>query len=647
MNSAPLSGPFPLAYAHWYAASLFLEAGYPASQVLACLGIDATRWRQCNERYRNLHFANTGWVADAFRREGLAEPERDRALFEHLTEDDGISSPVAEPFSMRGQLATLRRAVQANPRIGPFASVDWVAHYLGERRFPTIRYVHNGRHVHVDGVPIRDRNGRPLAGVDPFSFRPLGDRWFRDDTRVYGQGETPTRLFWFVARGADPDTFTVLNERYGADKAAGYYITNLRLPTEEQGTFCIVGYYYGRGQKPGLHVQESHYAKDSRKVYAYGVPIEGADAPSFHAIGDEGKYFADSKRIYWENKPIPGADRASFTCASQVGQYRAYDNERPYYAGQPQSVSAEFEHWTEFFEARPEITDSWWLREKTRRAAAPSTNGQPVPIGGPYYREAGRVVVRPRFPQETEWVSLDHVDHDTFRHIADVFAQDRHGLHYFLPGLERYGNAPVKGADPASFEHIDGPWFKDKRQAYYLDSQSQMPELAVVKADIASFEVLGGGYARDAKGLIVEGVRKRGIDAPAAVIALGHSFARMGDTLLYRGKPVTRAGKVDPATACGVHAQLLIDANGHMLFGASYRTPISDLDPATFKFLNHVFAVDARQVYAMTDSGLRSFPQIDRGQVHADGHYAVRAGNTRFHLSGGALRPSPIGEGGE
>ncbi len=629
---------FPLPYAHWYAATLFAEAGYAASQIFERLNIDPARWQRFRERYSQLHYANTSWVTAAFRRDGLPEPEQDRALFQRLTGNDGIGLPVTEPFSMRTELAALRRAVEANPRIGPFANVDWVAHYIGERRFPTIRYIHNGNQVYVDGAPIRDRKGVPLSGVDPFTFRQLGDRWFCDDRHVYGQGETPTKLFWFSARGADPDSFTVLNQRYGVDKAAGYYITNLRLPTEEPGTFGIVSYYYGSGQKPGIRIEESHYAKDSRKVYAYGVAIEGADPASFHSIGDEGKYFADRKHVYWEKSLIPDADRESFVCASEAGQYRAYDSERPYYAGQPQSVSAEFESWSGYFENHPEIADSWWHREKARRAVRASVGNEPVPIGGLYYSDGRRILVRPQRPQEAEWVSLDHFDHDSFRHIVDVFGQDRHGLRYFLPGLEHYGMEPIKKADPASFEKLDGPWFKDKQQAYYIDSTAPLPELAVVKIDMASFEVLGGAYARDAKGLIVEGVRKRGIDNPAAVESLGYSFARMGDTLLYRGKPISRPGKVNPATARGVNDQLLIDANGEMLFGGSYRKKIPGIDPAILHFLNRVFAVDARHVYAMTDTGLLLIEDIEPGEVELAGLYSIRVGDTQLHVSGGIVR---------
>ena len=637
MTQQDLTDAFPLPYAYWYAASLFLEAGHPAGEVLARLGVDAEVLAACRERYDQLHFANTGWVASAYQRAGFPPPEDDRALYDHLTAGDGIEQPAYLPLSMRRELASLRRLVEGNPRIGPFADVDWMARYICERRFPVIRYIQNGDQVFVGGSPIHDRKGKALVGVDPTSFRQLGERWFCDANRVYGQGETPTKRFWFAARGADPASFTVLNERYGADKAAGYYITNLRLPTEEPGTFGIVSYYYGRGQKPGIHVDESHYAKDSKKVYAYGVAIEGADAPSFHAIGDEGHYFADKNRIYWDKTPIVEADLSSFTCASEAGQYRAYDKNRPYYAGKPQSVSAEFERWDKFFEAHPEITDSWWHREKARRAPGHSSHDAIAPIGGPYFSDGERVIVRPQWVRDEEWISLDHFDHNSFHHIVDVFGRDQHGLRYFVPGLERYGAEAVKGADPASFERVADRWFRDSGQAYYFDSTAAMPTLAVVKADMSTFELLGGAYARDAKGLIVEGVRKKKIADSGAVVGIGYLFARMGDTLLYRGKPITKPGKVDPATARGVHDQLLIDGSGHMLFGSMYRKPIPDLDPVELHFINNIFAVDASSVYVLNGNKLIRCEGINRSDVEPMGQYAVRSGGVKFHISGDRL----------
>lgn len=637
---------FPLPYAHWYAASLFLDAGHPADQVLGRLKIDAARWATIGNLYGMLHFADTSWVASAYQRAGLPTPGADRALYDHLMAPDGPVPEMSHPFDMRRQLAELRAIIEADPHIGPFADTGWIAHYICERVFPTIRYVHDGRGVMVDGAPLMTRKGAPLDGIDPSSFRKLGERWFRDKDRVYGQGETPTTRFWFALRGADPGTFTVLNERYGADSEAGFYITNRRLPTQKPGSFEIVGYPYGRGQKPGFHVYESHYARDADQVYAYGAPIKGADAPSFHAIGDEGRYFADKSRIYWENAPIAGADRASFTCAPGAGQYRAYDRNAPYYAGKPQSVSAEFDHWRSYFEANPKLVDSWWHREKARREQADAAVSAPKPLGGPYVSDGGRVLVRPANPRDGEWVSLDYIDHATFRHLANLFCADHRGLRYVIPGQESYGTDPVKNADPGSFRALGDGWYRDDRQAYYVAADLDAPQLRIIKADMNSLTLLGGAYARDSKGLIVEGVRKRGIDDPSRVTGLGHLYARMGDVILYRGKAVTRAGKIDPVTARAVHYYLLIDDQGHMLLQSRYRKPRPGIDAASLRFLNRAFAVDRSQVYAFTWDALIRCPQIDRDRVRMDGPYAVQDGHGRFHVSAGNVIRSDLPVGG-
>ena len=365
-----LQDAFPLPYVHWYAATLLIDAGGPVDDVLSRIAMDADVWKACNERYMQLHFANTSWVAGAYQRIGFPAPETDQQLYMHLVKEYDGGVAIVKPFSMRQQLSELRRKIEANPRIGPFANAKWAAVYICERLFPVIRYVHNGSQVFIAGKPMCDRKGIPIQDVDPLTFSKLGERWFRDKNKVYGQGETPTKRFWFVVRGADPDSFRVLNERYAADKNAGYYITNRRLPTKEAGSFEIVGYYYSRGQKPGFHINESYYAKDSQKVYAYGIAIKNADAASFVAIGDEGKYFADKNFIYWEKYPIVNADRATFATASLAGQYCAYDKERPYYAGKPLSVTIVFDRWRKFFEAHPHLKDTWWHHEKTRREYA-------------------------------------------------------------------------------------------------------------------------------------------------------------------------------------------------------------------------------------------------------------------------------------
>jgi len=577
-----LTDAFPILYAHWYAARLYIEAGVAAADVLGRLRITQADWDTCQERYCQLHFADTGWVAYAFERAGLSAPEDDRDLYQLLT-----GSPAPASFGMREALATIRHRVEADPKIGPFAGVGWVAEYLCERHFPTIRYIYNGGQVCVDGMPLQTKTGKVIDGIDPTGFCKLGERWFTDGKRVYGQGETPTTRHWFVMRGADPVTFRVLNERYGADKDAGYYITNLRLSGGDPESFEVIAYPYGTPHE--LHVTQSHYAKDSHKVYGYGVEIDGADASSFVPLGVEGKYFADKDRIYWERSPIQGADRASFTCAIEVGQYCAFDKDRVYYGGKVMSAATERADWEAYFKERPEITTTWWHEQ--------AEAGDRRAIGGPFFSDGQRLWVRPQNTRREDWVSLDYIDHESFEHVVDVFGIDRSGLRYVEPRLEMYERPAVKGADPASFERLGDGWYRCAKQAYFMNltDPREYHRLVVVKADMDSFRVLGGVYAMDAKGLIVEGVRKRDIDA-AAVEPIGGMFARLGDTVLFRGKVVKKTGGLDLTTARSPSPRLLIDGAGRMLLGSRYRKPVVGMNAAALRFITPYFATDDRQL---------------------------------------------------
>lgn len=615
---------FPVAYADWYAARLFMDAGVAAADVVARLGVTQVVWDGCQERYEQLHFADTGWVAWAFERGGLPAPEDDRALLSHLT-----GSRAVLRVRLRERLTALRRQVEADPKIGPFAGVDWIARYLCERHFPTIRYVHSGTHVCVDGQPLQTKKGDVIDGIDCVAFRKLGERWFTDGKRVYGQGETPTSRHWFVMRGADPVTFRVLNQRYAADKDAGYYITNLRLAGGYPGSFAVVSYPYGNPVRQ--RVEHSYYAKDSRRVYSYGVALEGADAASFEAIGVEGKYFADDRRIYWERTPIEGADRATFTCAIEVGQYRAFDKNRVYYGGKVVSAARDREKWTAYFAAHPEVRTTWF-HDQTEGA-------ERVPVGGPYFSDGQRLWVEGRLRGQREWVSVDYIDHDSFHHVVDVFGIDQAGLRYVEPRLEGYERPPVKGADPESFEALGDGWYRCAKQAYFMNltDPRDYHRLVIVKADMDSFRLLGGAYAMDAKGLIVEGVRKRDIADPEAVQPIGGLFARVGETVLFRGKVVKKTGALDLETMRVVTPRLAIDDAGHMLLGSRYRKPVVGINAPKLRFLNAYFAVDGARLYALSEDALVLCEGADGSAIAVEGH-AVSDGTLRFIFDGNRVR---------
>jgi len=624
-----LSDAFPLPYAHWYAARLFMDAGVEIADVLARVGISEDQWDACRERYSHLYFADTGWVAHSFERSEMSAPETDAHLFTHLT-----GSPAPAQFSMQAALKVIRQSVEADPKIGPFADVSWTAQYLCERHFPTITYVHNGAFVCVNGQPLKTKTGKVINDIDLTNFRKIGERWFTDGRRVYGQGEKPTSRHWFVVRGADPQTFRVLNERYAADANAGYYITNLRLSAGDPGSFEVIAYPYGDPAK--MLINQSHYAKDSHKVYGYGVEIDGADADSFAPIGFEGRYFADKNRVYWERTPIESADLATFTCAIEVGQYRAFDKDHTYYAGRIMSAETERDRWAAYFKERPEIETTWWHQ-------SPDTEVR-TPIGGPYFSDGAKLRVKYKNPRRREWVSIDYIDHDSFQHVVDVFGIDRSGLRYVEPRLEGYERPAVKGAAPESFKKLADGWYQCANQAYFMNLSDPRGDykLVIAKAEMSSFQVLGGAYAMDAKGLIVEGVRKRDITDPVAVKPIGHLYARMGDTVLYRGKVVKKLGDLDLNTLHSPTPSLLIDHAGFMLLGSRYRKPIAGIKAAKLRFITPYFATDDCYLYVLTHDGLIQCQDADLDTLKIIGSACVSDARTQFSFGGMGLQREAV-----
>jgi len=124
-------------------------------------------------------------------------------------------------------------------------------------------------------------------------------------------------------------------------------------------------------------------------------------------------------------------------------------------------------------------------------------------------------------------------------------------------------------------------------------------------------------------------------------MALGRAFARIGETLLYRGKPVKKPGKIDQMTARGVHDYLLIDATGHMLLRGLYRKPIPGIDPSGLRFLNFVFAYDGKRVYGLSPDGFAACDEIDYSEAIVDGRYAVIVGDERLTFHNKMLRRAP------
>ena len=61
---------------------------------------------------------------------------------------------------------------------------------------------------------------------------------------------------------------------------------------------------------------DTYFARDEKRIYAYGKQLPKADLPSWELLSHW--YSRDSKRVYYLNREIKGADWDSFTVCTPL-----------------------------------------------------------------------------------------------------------------------------------------------------------------------------------------------------------------------------------------------------------------------------------------------------------------------------------------
>lgn len=285
-------------------------------------------------------------------------------------------------------------------------------------------------------------------------------------------------------------------------------------------------------------------------------------------------------------------------------------------------ITPEQEAQTAAEEAQSRLRHEEWTAQNIRTGPLKS-------LGGPFYTDGERVWARAEY--DSQYRALNNVDLASFRHLIDHFAVDAWGLRCYTSGdVPRYddeGQGVIAGGDAHTLQSLGDDWYCDSRQAYYVSRDTYDRagyHLVVVKADVVSLRFIGGSYARDAKHLYCAGVRKPGIENPGSVVSLGYGYARIGKQILYDGKLVTRPGRIDAERARAVFHDVLIDDDGHMLWGRTYRKPLPGLDAKGLRFLNYFFAADDRYVYLRATATLTVCDWIDRDSLEAVSPFRVR-----------------------
>ncbi len=469
-----------------------------------------------------------------------------------------------------------------------------------------VRDVQSGRRS------LRNKEGKPIAGIDGASFEQLGKYFFRDKHRVYAQGEANRIDYFYVIDGADVASFRVLSRRYAKDAKRAYYVPEIVITSPSIAAFRIVPF---RGQP-----DHSEFAVDDDHVYCRGRRLKDADPQSFTQLGQD-YYYADKAQVWYEDRPIEGADRASFRVddTGQVHEAAATDRFRSYSYGAPQPNSGERQkrRWRPFFEAHPELRDYWWFREQEITAAAAPRRD----LGDGYSTDGRRIYMGD--------LSLDEVDPLTFRNLGNSFCCDKNGLYSFSNRMRGFlhGGKLAKG-DPATLTALGFGYFRDKNNAYkeewigYIGMRYVKP----FKADVATLVALSEGFAKDRNAVYCLATRKREIDAATAV-ALNSRYLRDKSAVFYMGNRVK--APIDPATCEAIHEQFVRDAQGHLLLQT--RPVRRSVDAQSFTFLNAHFARDRRTAYVFHDElGLRELPEADRDTIEDIGDGKARDRHRRY-----------------
>jgi hypothetical protein len=156
-----------------------------------------------------------------------------------------------------------------------------------------------------DGKVYWGSSGKPMRGADPESFSVLNQIWAKDAKHVFVQDS--------LIRDADAESFEVFNALYARDSLRAYYSYGI-IKTADPATFHALD----KG------IRETHYrwksfsgfAADKNDVYHYTLTIgkpsilKGADPATFIPLGCD--YGKDANSVYFQHTKVPKADPATF-----------------------------------------------------------------------------------------------------------------------------------------------------------------------------------------------------------------------------------------------------------------------------------------------------------------------------------------------
>ena len=420
----------------------------------------------------------------------------------------GVTQQLSEHYSKDNNHVYMQKKILPNADpltfeiITPFAGKDKARVFLGQQMIEGAdpkTFVFFGSEMNLWGVPMqpyaKDKShvyfmGRLLQDARPKAFRILEDGYSADSIHVWKESRR--------VPGAGPKTFEILGAFYTRD-GKNVYFHNKPLDKVDVASFEVLS--------------DARYTRDKNQVWLYRQRIENAEATSFEVLQND--YAKDQLHVFQGRKILSGAHSDTFRV---IDRYFTADNDAVYYKGNPvahadpytfivleRNYSKDEQHVFNKTEIIPDADPltfkvlPWCVKDgkhvfyynNTMQGCDP---GSVQLIGHGFIRDKSHVYRRGK--------KVIEANPDTFRPFGSHKKDPNND--YFTDGERVYCLSElIDRCDIATFEHIRGGYAKDKNNMYFrgktFEHQNRIAphDKKFKSVDRETFEVLHGYEARD------------------------------------------------------------------------------------------------------------------------------------------------------
>lgn len=293
---------------------------------------------------------------------------------------------------------------------------------------------------------------RNQEGKIKFNGKEISDKNFEVLNGSFGKNDTAVFYKEHLIEGADPGTFTALDDHYAKDENKVFYCNEERESQNYYLTQRNIIFKINDADPQSFDVLGDQYAKDKSAAYYKGLAFGVKDPDSLNII--EARFLKDRFRVYFDQKTVENADPSSFQI---MNNHYARDRHTVYYYGAP----------SDFHDGIHPI---------------PCKADEFVLLDFPYSRD-----------RESAYFYHEKIEGShagSFQVLGYAYSKDKNFAY-----LEK---SRIKAADPASFSILEQDensievnyYSKDKKHIFWKDK-------FIENANHASFQVLALGYSRD------------------------------------------------------------------------------------------------------------------------------------------------------